>query len=81
MDFIFNVNIYIENVWCGFSRKDPSKRVLEKFFIKDTDYKIVIRQSVENSAIPIKLFPVSVSSPVLLRRWLIFIFKISFFLN
>jgi hypothetical protein len=25
--------------WCGFARKDPAKRLLEKFFILDTDYK------------------------------------------
>ena len=26
--------------WLGFSRKDPAKRLLEKVFIKDVDYKI-----------------------------------------
>lgn len=26
--------------WCGFSRKDPAKRLLEKHFIENTDYKI-----------------------------------------
>jgi hypothetical protein len=26
--------------WCGFSRKDASKRLLEKHFTEDTDYKI-----------------------------------------
>jgi hypothetical protein len=35
--------IKLEDVWkwCGFSRKDPAKRLLEKFFSKDIDYKIV----------------------------------------
>jgi hypothetical protein len=38
-DFIIN----LEDVWkwCGFSRKDPAKRLLEKFFTKDVDYKII----------------------------------------
>ena len=27
--------------WLGFSRKDPSKRLLEKLFKVDTDYKVV----------------------------------------
>lgn len=42
--------IDLDNVWkwLGFSRKDPAKRLLEKFFIKDLDYKIVFHQSVEN---------------------------------
>jgi hypothetical protein len=26
--------------WCGYSRKDHAKRVLEKYFIADTDYKV-----------------------------------------
>lgn len=33
--------------WLGFSRKDPAKRLLEKFFIKDLNYKILLHQSVE----------------------------------
>ena len=28
--------------WCGFSRKDPAKRVLEKNFTIDIDYKVQI---------------------------------------
>ncbi len=34
--------------WCGFARKDPAKRLIEKIFIKDIDYKIVFHQNVEN---------------------------------
>jgi hypothetical protein len=34
--------------WIGFSRKDPAKRLLEKYFILDIDYKIVFHQMVEN---------------------------------
>lgn len=39
IDFV----IELENIWkwLGFSRKDPAKVVLEKHFIKDTDYKII----------------------------------------
>ena len=33
--------------WLGFSRKDPCKRLIEKHFIKDTDYKILLHQIVE----------------------------------
>ena len=33
--------------WSGFCRKDPAKRLLEKYFTKDTDYK-VFHQPVEN---------------------------------
>ena len=28
--------------WCGFSRKDHAKRILEKHFTEDTDYKITL---------------------------------------
>jgi hypothetical protein len=40
----------LDNVWkwLGFSRKDPAKRLLEKFFVIDVDYKTVFHQSVEN---------------------------------
>jgi MSV199 domain len=34
--------------WLGFSRKDPAKRLLEKHFMADIDYKTVLRRSVEN---------------------------------
>lgn len=34
--------------WLGFSRKDPAKRVLQKNFEKEVDYKIIIHQSVIN---------------------------------
>ncbi len=27
--------------WTGFSRKDPAKRLLEKYFVNDVDYKII----------------------------------------
>ena len=47
MDFIFNVNIYIENVWCGFTCKDSCKRVVEKHFIRDVDYKKLLRNLAE----------------------------------
>lgn len=33
--------------WLGFSRKDPCKRIIEKHFIKDIDYKILLHNSVE----------------------------------
>jgi phage anti-repressor protein len=33
--------------WCGFARIDPAKRVLEKYFTKDIDYKISLHQVVE----------------------------------
>jgi hypothetical protein len=35
--------------WLGFSRKDPSKRLIEKFFICDVDYKIISHPTVGNS--------------------------------
>ena len=33
--------------WLGFSRKDPCKRIIEKHFTKDIDYKILLHQIVE----------------------------------
>jgi phage anti-repressor protein len=44
-DFIID----IDNVWkwLGFSRRDPCKRVIEKHFTKDIDYKILLHQIVE----------------------------------
>ena len=35
--------------WCGYTRKDQSKRVLEKHFVVNVDYKVVFRQPAENS--------------------------------
>jgi len=39
----------LDNVWkwLGFSRKDPAKVVLNKNFIKDLDYKILLQQPLE----------------------------------
>lgn len=39
-DFVID----LKNVWkwCGFSRIDPAKRLLTKYFIKDVNYKIFI---------------------------------------
>jgi hypothetical protein len=44
-EFIVN----LDNVWkwLGFSRKDPAKVVLNKNFIKDLDYKILLHQPME----------------------------------
>lgn len=33
--------------WLGFSRRDPCKRLIEKHFTKNTDYKILLHQIVE----------------------------------
>jgi hypothetical protein len=46
-DFI----IELESIWkwLGFSRKDPAKRVLEKHFKQDIDYKI---HKIEEKAAP-----------------------------
>jgi phage anti-repressor protein len=46
-DFIIDLNDIWK--WIGFSRKDPAKRLLEKFFITNIDYKIVSHQPVENT--------------------------------
>ena len=45
-DFVID----LDNVWkwLGFSRKDPAKRVLEKHFTLDIDYKSIFHQAVEN---------------------------------
>ena len=45
-DFVINLDDIWK--WCGFARKDPAKRLIEKIFIKDIDYKIVFHQAVEN---------------------------------
>ena len=44
-DFVID----LDNIWqwLGFSQKDAAKRVLEKHFIVDIDYKILLRQAVE----------------------------------
>lgn len=44
-DFIID----LDNVWkwTGFSRKDPAKRLLEKYFTIDIDYKILLHTLVE----------------------------------
>lgn len=39
-DFVINLDDVWK--WCGFSRKDHSKRTLEKHFSKDIDYKILL---------------------------------------
>jgi hypothetical protein len=48
-DFVID----FDNVWkwLGFTRKDNAKRLLEKFFTTDIDYKIVFLTSEENSII------------------------------
>ena len=48
-DFVID----FDNVWkwLGFTRKDNAKRLLEKFFTIDIDYKIVFLTSEENSII------------------------------
>jgi hypothetical protein len=38
--------------WCGFARKDHSKRLLEKHFTIETDYKILFPQLGEKGACP-----------------------------
>ena len=44
-DFIINLGDVWK--WCGFSRIDPAKRLLTKFFVKGKDY-LVFRQQGEN---------------------------------
>ena len=44
-DFIINFDDVWK--WCGFSRKDSAKRILDKHFITDVDYKIALHQSEE----------------------------------
>lgn len=45
-DFVINLDEVWK--WCGFSRKDPAKRVVEKYFTENVDYKIIFLQSGEN---------------------------------
>lgn len=42
--------IDLDNVWkwLGFTRKDPAKRLLEKHFVENIDYKILLLQHVEH---------------------------------
>lgn len=42
-------NIELDKIWkwLGFSRKDPAKVVLDKNFVKDIDYKILLQQPME----------------------------------
>jgi hypothetical protein len=44
-DFVIDINDIWK--WIGFSRKDPAKRLLEKSFVKDIDYKILLHLKVE----------------------------------
>ena len=46
-DFIID----LDNIWkwIGFSRKDPAKRLLDKYFVKDIDYKIMTHPTVEQN--------------------------------
>ncbi len=46
-DFIIDLDSIWK--WIGFSRKDPAKRLLDKFFAKDIDYKIMIHPTVEQN--------------------------------
>ncbi len=46
-DFVINLDDIWK--WIGFSRKDPAKRLLDKYFVKDIDYKISLHQSVEQN--------------------------------
>jgi len=46
MDFVID----LDNVWkwLGFSKKQPAKTLLEKYFKLDTDYKVLTAQSKHN---------------------------------
>ena len=44
-DYVINMDDVWK--WLGFSRKDNCKRIIEKHFISDTDYKIALRNSAE----------------------------------
>ena len=45
-DSVNDFVIDFDNIWkwIGFTRKDSAKKLLEKHFVKDVDYKIVFRQ-------------------------------------
>jgi len=44
-DFVINLNDVWK--WIGFARKDNAKKLLEKYFIEEIDYKISLRQLAE----------------------------------
>jgi phage anti-repressor protein len=46
-DFIIDLDTIWE--WLGFSRKNKTKELLEKHFIKDIDYKILLHQKVQQN--------------------------------
>ena len=46
-DFVVDLNDIWK--WIGFARKDNAKRLLEKYFVKKVDYKILLRRSAEQS--------------------------------
>ena len=41
-DFVISLNIVWK--WCGFTRQDNAKRVIEKNFVLDIDYKLILLQ-------------------------------------
>ena len=43
-EFIINIEFVFK--WIGFARKDVCKRLLEKYFIIDSDYKITLNSIV-----------------------------------
>ena len=45
-DFVINLDDVWK--WCGFGRKSDAKRVLEKNFSNEIDYKLILRKSPEN---------------------------------
>jgi hypothetical protein len=47
-DFIINLDDVWK--WVGFARKDPAKRLLDKYFTKNIDYKILLHRSVEQDS-------------------------------
>ena len=46
-DFVINLDDVWK--WCGFTRKDNCKRLLERHFTKDIDYKLIFLRSEEKS--------------------------------
>ena len=46
-DFIIDLNDVWK--WVGFTRKDSAKKLIEKLFVRDIDYKISLRQLAERS--------------------------------
>ena len=47
-DFVIDLNDVWK--WCGFSRKDPAKRLLSSYFKKDIDYLITTNEGIKKSA-------------------------------